>query len=195
MIYLKRGLAPDFWTRDQVKKWTRRWIAKECRSKKWYWPEVEGKKLNDHAREGMPWQHNKCAFCEAALGKAEIEHFRAETNYPLAAFVWRNLFLICNTCNNAKGEKSHEGCLKPDREDPADYLWVHPRSLEIEPKPNIDPEARERARKTIEVYDLNRPELTTLYEIHLELVAGREDMQTLTNHNYPFSLMMQCILK
>lgn len=116
----------------------------------------------------MEWHHAKCAFCEAPLtGDREIEHFRAKTKHPLAAFVWRNLFLSCGTCNQNKGADDHEGCLKPDREDPADYLWVNPISLKVEPRPGISAEAKQRAQNTIDRYKLDRPELTRLYKEHL----------------------------
>lgn len=114
------------------------------------------------------WHYNKCAFCESPLlGEGEIEHFRSKTGHPLAAFVWRNLFLICKKCNLGKGSENHEGCLKPDREDPADFLWVNPVSRKIEPKPDIPAEAHLRATNTIERYKLDRPELKKLYEEYL----------------------------
>jgi uncharacterized protein (TIGR02646 family) len=147
VIHLERGPAPGFWTRKRVKNWTRRWRDKVREGRKWAWPQYQGEKLNQHAREKMSWHHDKCAFCEAPLwGAGEIEHFRAKSRHPLAAFVWRNLFLICGGCNQAKLAQDHEGCLKPDREDPTDYLWVNPISLRVAPKPGISEQARQRAR-------------------------------------------------
>lgn len=114
------------------------------------------------------WHYHKCAFCESPLwGQSEVEHFRSKTGHPLAAFVWRNLFLICKKCNQSKGSEDHEGCLKPDREDPTNYLWVNPVSLKIEPKPGISAEAHLRATHTIQRYELNRAELKKLYEDYL----------------------------
>jgi uncharacterized protein (TIGR02646 family) len=121
-----------------------------------------------------PWHHGKCAFCEVSLGsRTEIEHFRSKTGHPLTAFVWRNLFLICPGCNGAKGAETHKGCLKPDREDPEDYLWVNPVSHRIEPKPGISQQACQRAMITIERYGLDRPELARLYnEYSLDRIFG-----------------------
>ena len=211
MIHLKRGPAPEFWTRAKVKEWTEHWLAKDCKSDRWQWPQVDNKKLNEYAREAMPWQYNKCAFCEAPLGKAEIEHFRAKTKHPLAAFVWRNLFFICRDCNSAKGEKSHEGCLKPDREDPLDYLTIDVDSLKIKPKSNITPEAKKRAERTIEVYDLNRSYLIRFFKMYLGVRRGKDTellwigknmdpnllvrLQTLVGNDMAFSLRVECLLE
>ncbi len=170
-----------------------------------------------------PWHYGKCAFCEAPLaGNSEIEHFRSKSRYPLAAFVWRNLFLICRKCNQAKGEKEHAGCVKPDCEDPTNYLWINPISRKMEPKPGISEEARERAVKTIRCYDLDRAELTKLYETYLlksffpeqlsliRLIAQTQEhkpeaaeqipshldgLRALSNPNQPFSLMAKSLLE
>lgn len=170
MIKLKRGPAPDFWTRERVKTWTKSWLRKNREGKRWDWPQYQKQKINHAACDALePWHHNKCAFCEAPLsGHREIEHFRSKSGHPLAAFVWRNLFLICSECNRKKRDGDHAGCLKPDREDPADYLWVNPITLKMEPKPGISPEAHQRAIKTIKLYQLDRPELTKLYHMYLQ---------------------------
>lgn len=174
VIHLQRSPAPAFWTRERVKVWTRNWLEKDRRSASWSWPQYQGRRLNQYARETMEaWHHSKCAFCEAPLlGGGEIEHFRSKTRHPLAAFVWRNLFLICRNCNQAKGPENHEGCLKPDREDPVDYLWINPISRKAEPKPGISDVARQRAARTIVRYRLDRPELTKLYEAYLMKVSS-----------------------
>jgi uncharacterized protein (TIGR02646 family) len=144
-----------------------------------------------------PWHHGKCAFCEAPLwGGREIEHFRAKTSHPLAAFVWRNLFLICRDCNQAKLAGDHAGCLKPDREDPTDYLWVNPVSLKVEPRPGISEGARQRAQRTVERYGLDRPELKKAYEEYLKLISDGAVLSVrLTQGEKPFSLMAQCLLE
>jgi uncharacterized protein (TIGR02646 family) len=159
------------------------------------------------------WHHGKCAFCEAPLWTGcEIEHFRAKTRYPLAAFVWRNLFLICRDCNQAKGAEGHAGCLKPDREDPTDYLWVDPISLKVEPKPRISEDARQRAQRTIERYGLDRPELSKAYLRYLQMVfhgtpltdlilqtsdevcLGLAKLRSLAQPEQVFSLMVESLL-
>ena len=159
MIKLQRGAAPQFWSRERVKNWTQNWIAKECDSRRWQWPQYNHRRINEYAREAMgEWHYRKCAFCETPLfSGSQIEDYRSKATYPLAAFVWRNLFLICQTCNQQKGDGDHFGSLKPDRENPADYLWVNPYSLKVEPKHNLSDEMHQRAVKTIELYGLDRP--------------------------------------
>jgi uncharacterized protein (TIGR02646 family) len=171
--HLKRGPAPRFWTREQVRKWTQQWFDKNFESHRWAWPQYQGRRLNFYAAEHMEsWHYQKCAFCETPLwGEREIEHFRPKTQHPLFAFVWRNLFLICGSCNQKKGAGTHVGCLKPDREDPVDYLWVNPVSLKMEPKPGISEDARQRAITTIVRYELDRPELSRLYKDHWDSIS------------------------
>jgi uncharacterized protein (TIGR02646 family) len=203
VIHLQRGPAPEFWTREQVKAWTQSWLDKDCESARWRWPQHQSKALNQHACAAMElWHHNKCAFCEAPLwGGHQIEHFRSKTQYPLAAFVWRNLFLICPSCNLAKGSQNHEGCLKPDREDPMDYLWVNPISLKVEPKPGISEKRRWHARKTIERYGLDRPELAKAYREYLRIISWNAPealadlLQELAQPEQPFSLMAKHLLE
>jgi hypothetical protein len=72
--------------------------------------------------------------------------------------------LICPDCNSAKGGDSYIGCLKPDRDDPVNYLWVNPVSGQVEPKPGISEEEHKEAKTTIGRYGLDRPELKGLYE-------------------------------
>lgn len=188
MIKLHRGAAPDFWTQERVKKWTERWIAKNCDSSRWSWPQFEGDRINVYAVEAMAeWHHNKCAFCETPFFSGrEIEHFRSKTHYPLSAFVWRNLFLICRDCNQAKGADEHEGCIKPDREDPAAYLWVNPILLKVEPKPGISEQFHQKAITTIALYNLDRPELNNLYRQIMSGGFGDGDKR-------PFSLMLESV--
>jgi uncharacterized protein (TIGR02646 family) len=211
LIQLQRGPTPSFWTREQVKSWTKRWLAKDCEANRWSWPQYLGKKLNQHAREAMEsWHHSKCAFCEAPLSQGWVEHFRSKTQYPLAAFVWLNLFLSCEECNQAKGVGDHQGCLKPDREDPTDYLWVNPISRKIEPKPGISEAGRQRAARTIELFRLDRPELRKLYEKYLlGLVSSGQvilrtpeqaplhlaGLRALARPDRPFSLMVKSLLE
>lgn len=224
MIKLERGPVPDFWTRERVKKWTQSWLNKNCESKRWAWPQYKGQKINHPACDAMKdWHHGKCAFCETPLfGHREIEHFRSKTKHPLAAFIWRNLFLICSECNSKKGDSDHTGSLKPDRDDPANYLWVNPITLKIEPKPGIPNEAHHRALKTIKLYALDRPELSKLYKRHwqnltssgpivqwlrfgfnssqdeqdilAQLPFQRAQLQALADPSQPFSLMVRSLL-
>ena len=58
--------------------------------------------------------HDKCAYCETRFpedksGKliaATVEHYRPKRNgYYWLGYEWSNLMLVCEGCNNAKGDK------------------------------------------------------------------------------------------
>jgi uncharacterized protein (TIGR02646 family) len=72
--------------------------------------------------------HGKCAYCECLLDAssyAVIEHHTARLVDGSLAFEWTNLFLACSRCNGAKGAADHGGeMLKPDHDDPEEFLWV-----------------------------------------------------------------------
>ncbi|MGB1250305.1 MAG: hypothetical protein ACPG8W_06710 [Candidatus Promineifilaceae bacterium] len=174
MVKLEREEAPDFWTEEKVQEWTERWQAKECKSKRWGWPQHDKKRLNHHAIEAMEgWHHFKCAFCEKREPNPDVEHFKPKTaDNGIHAFTWENLLLSCSDCNtDSKGSKLPENALKPDVDKPSDYLWVNPISLTVEPIPGIDSAARLRAEKTISLFGLDRPELKILYYDHLRHLA------------------------
>lgn len=195
MIRLHRGPAPDFWIRQQVKTWTQRWLAQGCDSRRWQWPQHNKKRLNHKIRDALrSWHFGKCAFCETLLGQGEIEHFRAKTRYPFAAFVWRNLFLVCADCNRAKGEQNYQGCLKPDRDDPEMFLWINPITLTVQPRPGLTSAMHQYAEKTIALYQLNRPELTHLYRVHLHMVRlNPAGLSAAAAPSLPFTLLLRSL--
>jgi len=79
--------------------------------------------------------------------------------------------LSCSTCNQTKGEQEHADCLKPDVDDPTEYLWVDPIALKVAPKPGIDLQAKQRAEYTIRLYGLDRPELSRAYLLYWRQAA------------------------
>ncbi len=195
MIRLQRGSPPPFWTKEHVCQWTKKWLEKREKGREWKWPYYRNKPVSDYLKSALQsWHFGKCAFCEVPLsGGAQIEHFRSKTHYPMSAFVWRNLFLICMACNQKKGGKNHAGCLKPDRENPADYLWIDPILLKVVPKPGISEVARQRAAKTIQLYALDRPELSALYRVYLERERDRP-LIMLADEKRPFTLLITSLL-
>jgi len=59
------------------------------------------------------------------------------------------------------GTGSGGALLKPDIEDPEPFFWIHPDTGKLEPHPSLDAAGRERALKSIELCDLQRPALCT----------------------------------
>lgn len=221
MVKLEREPAPDFWTAERQEKWTARWQAKH--GQQWKWPKHQNKRLNELIVEAMrPWHYHKCAFCEGKPEHLEIEHFAAKTRYPELAFAWSNLFLVCSVCNQAKGNQEQMGCIKPDEENPSDYLRVDPEQLQIVPQTNLAPAEMERSTRTIALYQLNRPELARKYigewwsrvpysqsPSVVEMANGPSDLRwigtyiqkhhaecaELADPAHPYSLMFKCVLE
>jgi hypothetical protein len=72
--------------------------------------------------------------------------------------VWTNLFLTCTKCNSAKGEQWDEALLRPDEPGFSfeRYFELRFDSWELHPATAATAEDQLRARKTIDVLDLNR---------------------------------------
>lgn len=113
-------------------------------------------------------QGHRCAYCESELTgqKRKIEHFRQrDTNrYPQGTFEWTNLFGACTHtghCDSSKdkhGPYDHHLLLKPDDEDPEQFLIFNPYG-EVYPRRSL-PEARfRRAQATIDILNLNEKSL------------------------------------
>lgn len=106
-------------------------------------------------------QATRCAYCEAALKEdaRHIEHFRQRDRYPQGTFEWSNLFGSCNrddTCGKHKdqcGAYQHGDLIKPDIEEPDDFLVFDPQGG-IHPKAGLSPLAQHRAEETIRIFNL-----------------------------------------
>ena len=107
-------------------------------------------------------QRQCCAYCEAPLeeGARHIEHFRQRSRHPQGTFSWDNLFGSCNrqgTCGNHKdqcGIYLHTDLVKPDAEDPEDFLVFLPNGS-VRPRANLSPADFHRATETIRVLNLD----------------------------------------
>lgn len=105
-----------------------------------------------------------CSYCDVypidAAGEESIDHFRPkgrEEFYELVC-AWTNLFLACSACNNAKRKQWDEALLRPDDPDFRfeRYFEYRFESGRLEPATRASPEDQARARRTIEIFDLNR---------------------------------------
>jgi uncharacterized protein (TIGR02646 family) len=107
-------------------------------------------------------QQTRCAYCEAALvdGDKHIEHFRQRSRYPAGTFDWANLFGSCNrkdTCGKHKdscGLYNHADLLKPDVDDPDDFLAFVSDGT-IVPRSGQSPHALQRASETLRIFNLD----------------------------------------
>jgi uncharacterized protein (TIGR02646 family) len=132
--------------------------------------------------------HEKCAYCEAA-GAEFVEHHwpksphshNANRGTKARMFLWENLLLACNGCNGFGGKAAHmkwtptgspmllNPCLEAD--DPLCYFEIaldaSPAFVVgwIDPQPDLDALARQRAEYTIMRLKLN---------VREHLVRGRK---------------------
>lgn len=123
-------------------------------------------------------QGSRCAYCEVTIAPANshIEHFRQRSRYQQGTFDWINLFGSCNrkgTCGDHKdkcGGYDHTVLIKPDEENPDDFLVFTPDG-NVGPKADLTEKQRHRATETIRIFNLNGPE-GALRQIRQREVAG-----------------------
>ena len=107
-------------------------------------------------------QGQRCAYCEVGIQRdsQEIEHFRQRSRYPQGTFDWHNLFGSCKdkgTCGDYKdkcGDYDHTLLIKPDTEDPDDFL-VFDAYGGVSPKNGLSAQDHARAVATIRILNLN----------------------------------------
>ncbi|WP_342351824.1 retron Ec78 anti-phage system effector HNH endonuclease PtuB [Acetobacter indonesiensis] len=113
---MTRGVAPACLSMFQHGR--HNWTDVSCEQKKEIWVSL-------HNMQGK-----RCAYCECDIGiqKHHIEHFIQKGRVPSETFNWANLFGSCciqNTCGDLKdrvGVYTHSNVLKPDIDDPDDFL-------------------------------------------------------------------------
>jgi uncharacterized protein (TIGR02646 family) len=163
MMPFKRGTPPV--CLNKYKQWGHEYAAKRQKNPKmsFYWHQYQNRAINHiliETLEGLTVNH--CAFCDffplGAQSRQTIEHFRPKSQYPKLAYVWHNLFLCCDVCQTAKQEKYDKRLLKPDvmNYEFNRYFIVNQTTGEIKANPRADPPDQERAKITIEIYDLNK---------------------------------------
>lgn len=108
--------------------------------------------------------NNRCSYCEMEIitPKWHIEHLAPRSSNPDLTFVWENLFCSCNdndTCGKYKDNiQQYSGnsndLIKPDIDDPCDYLAVNIQDGSLyEKTPNP------KASNTLRCFNLNSPKL------------------------------------
>ncbi|UVM28914.1 TIGR02646 family protein [Pseudomonas sp. B21-021] len=108
-------------------------------------------------------QDTRCAYCDADISnlkRAHIEHFRQRDRYPQGTFDWTNLFGSCNredACGKFKddcGPYDHNLLIKPDVDDPDDFL-IFVKDGTIIPRADLNDRARRRALETLRIFNLD----------------------------------------
>jgi len=76
----------------------------------------------------MSGKRERCMYCDDSRGTT-VEHFWPKSIYKQKCFLWENMFLLCQGCQNHKGNRfdldaNHQPLLiNPVEEDPWDFLF------------------------------------------------------------------------
>jgi uncharacterized protein (TIGR02646 family) len=157
-------------------KWQQQWddsrseVAEENlrtgknRTASFTWYEHNKKTARDHFLPFLrEMNQGHCSFCDAyPIGDRSnepIEHFQPKGTFPELAFVWTNLYYICEGCNTSKNDNYDPLLIRPDAKD---YEFTRYFSFtirgEIEPNQFAPDTEQSRARVTIQLYALNDSE-------------------------------------
>lgn len=159
------------------------------------WPQRDGQKLYEIARAALAeMTARRCSYCDgyplSATGNEEIDHFCPKTHEEFYELVctWENLFLICTSCNGAKRDQWEPSLLRPDAPEYTfdRYFLFNFETGELEPAPDIPAADRHRARRTIEIFDLNRPGACTARLAAIRTIRRRESDDELADVAYRF---------
>ena len=165
MMPINRQPEPEI-LRQKRNAWTKAYLARiENGRPRFYWPKIKGKPLNHHLNPVLlKMTADHCSYCDGfpmyVMTAKTIDHFRPKERYPELVFDWKNLFTCCNACQQAKNTQFDPGLLKPDEWDYdfSDYFWFNHNTGEIEINPFAPDSKQGRARKTLEILDLNDSE-------------------------------------
>lgn len=97
-----------------------------------------------------------CAYCEVQQSAAlTIDHIEPRRHAPHRERDWDNLLLACVNCNGTKGAQPPDVYL-PDRDNTARAFRYGEAGL-ISPHPDLGPEQRDKARRTLKLLGLDKP--------------------------------------
>lgn len=182
MMKQTRPPTPEY-LRRHYKVWGHRYDERLTQDPKhtFRWPPIDGKTVNTLLMADLEQitQHH-CAYCDVnilgAASRRTIDHFRPKRRFPMLAYAWPNLFLCCDTCQQAKGEQYTRRLLKPDIDGYQfeRYFIVNFDTGKIDVNPAATDDDKVRADETIRVFDLNSKYRKKARK--LELMRGRGDL-------------------
>jgi uncharacterized protein (TIGR02646 family) len=96
-----------------------------------------------------------CAYCEVRQSNAlTIDHVEPRRHAPQRERDWDNLLPACANCNGTKGARILDVYL-PDRDNTARAFQYGEEGL-LSPHSDLEPEQREKARRTLKLLGLDR---------------------------------------
>lgn len=165
----------------------------EAEKKRWSWEEfVE----NDHKgykvcrQQAEEEQFGLCGYTEIPLcsGKmtVHLDHYRKKGIYPKLRFTWENLFAAVKDHRfgsdykdkyiNGKNEKEvYTAILYPLTENLQAYFH-YATNGEIEPSNRLSDDDKKKAKKTIDVFHLNEPELVNRRRTIMAQIDSNKDL-------------------
>lgn len=127
--------------------------------------------------------HGKCAYCESKLlhvHHGDVEHIFPKSLDPARTFLWENLTIACEICNQNKSNKDpyFEFILDPYSSDPSTHLMFA--------GPLVFPLGTSYGLNTRTILDLNRAELAERRRDHLERMMAI--LNTISRHDLPITV-------
>jgi uncharacterized protein (TIGR02646 family) len=157
------------------------------------WPQINNQRINHSILPVLREQtNNHCSYCDKFplhKGDNTIDHFKPKTNslYYLFVCQWENLYLACKHCQDSKGTKYDDLLLRPD--DPnfdfSNYFVYNYSDHTIEANPSANDGDQQRAQITIEILDLNFPDVKTSRRHAFERYNAAT-LPDLNDYNYRF---------
>ncbi|MBZ9795573.1 HNH endonuclease [Mesorhizobium sp. ES1-4] len=113
--------------------------------------------------------HGKCAYCESKLQHihhGDVEHIYPKSLDPEQTFVWQNLTLACEICNQNKSDLDPylEHIIDPYALDPEGHLIFHGGLVFARGTPE--------GVATLALLKLHRAELVEMRDRHVEKIMG-----------------------
>lgn len=173
-------------------------------NKKWGRSSPNSNHRNEIWASLIEMQGEFCCYCESSFstnGK-HIEHFffkgrdgNGNRPYEQLTYDWSNLFGSCGTdggasCGHFKDREGNSGpgdydvsaLIKPDEEDPSEFLTFSQAGSIIE-RPNLEDDKSIRAKETIRVLNLNIPVLIAARKRRIDIF--RKEIDTLISLDLP----------
>lgn len=155
MIKLNKAPCPDV-LRDNCEAWTENFLDKLLRGEKPTESESSRYRHPKIKKALTAETHGKCAYCESKFGHVhhgDVEHIFPKSLDETKRFLWDNLTLACEICNQNKSNKDPrvEHIIDPYQDDPEQYLcFVGPMVFDS---------GLQKGASTIRLLDLNRIDL------------------------------------
>ncbi|WP_028524774.1 HNH endonuclease [Runella limosa] len=157
------------------------------------WPQIEGKKLNQHLLSDLMEMTDKhCSYCDGfplKRGDDTIDHFHPKTHpaYYQEVCKWENLYIACKHCQDSKGSQFEIVLLRPDAIDYEFYrFFVYDYNSHILiPNPQASEEEKASAEATIRIFDLNHPSMCVSRRHAFERFRKDEE-PFLSDYNFRF---------